>query len=66
MNTEELLIKMYEDIKVIKKELNEIKSALILEEEPTKEDLYEIEQGIKEISEGKYRPWKEIKKGLHV
>lgn len=57
---------MYEDIKIIKEELNEIRTALIPEEEPIEEELYEIEQGMKEIAEGKFRPWEEIKKGLHV
>ena len=61
MSTEELLMKMYEDIKAIKEELDEIKIALIPEDEPTKEELREIELGAKEIAEGKYRPWKEIK-----
>jgi hypothetical protein len=66
MTTEELLTRMYEDIKVIKEELNEIRIALIPEDEPTGEELREIEQGKKEIAEGKYRCWKEIKKELHV
>ena len=57
---------MYEDIKVIKEELNEIRIALIPEDEPTEEELREIELGKKEIAEGKYRPWKEIKKELNV
>jgi hypothetical protein len=66
MTTEELLTKMYEDIKATKEGLDEIKIALILEDEPTEEELREIELGKKEIAEGKYRPWKEIKKELHV
>ena len=66
MTTEELLTRMYEDIKVIKEELNEIRIALIPEDEPTEEELREIEPGKKEIAEGKYRRWKEIKKELHV
>ena len=61
MTTEELLTKMYENINVIKK-VNEIRIALIPEDEPTEEELREIELGKKEIAEGKYRPWKEIKK----
>ena len=56
MSTEELLIKMYEDIKAIKEELNEITIALIPEDKPTEEEeLREIELGTKEIAEGKYR-----------
>ena len=66
MTTEELLTKMYEDIKVIREELNEIRIALIPEDEPTEEELREIELGKKEIAEGKYRPWEEIKKELRV
>jgi len=66
VTTEELLTKMYEDIKVIREELNEIRIALIPEDEPTEEELREIELGKKEIAEGKYRPWEEIKKELRV
>lgn len=55
MTTEELLMKMYEDIRIIKEELNEIKIALIPEDEPTEEELHEIELGKKEIAGGKYR-----------
>jgi hypothetical protein len=63
MSTEELMVKMYEEIKVIKAELDEIKIALIPEDEPTAEELMEIELGNKEIAEGKYRSWKEVKEG---
>lgn len=66
MTTEELLMKIYEDIKTIKEELDEIKIALIPEDEPTEEELREVELGKKEIAERKYRPWKEIKKELYV
>jgi hypothetical protein len=63
MSTEELMVKMYEEIKVIKAELDEIKIALIPEDEPTAEELMEIDLGNKEIVEGKYRSWKEVKEG---
>jgi hypothetical protein len=52
---EELLVKMYEDIKEIKEELDEIRIALIPEDMPTDEELREIELGRWEIAEGKYR-----------
>ncbi len=65
MSTEELMVKMYEEIKVIKAELNEIKIALIPEDEPTEEELMEIELGNREIAEGKYRSWNEVKEGLN-
>lgn len=65
MSTEELLIKMYEEIKVIREELDEIRIVLIPEDEPTDEELSEIELGNIEISKGKYRSWKEIKEELN-
>lgn len=65
MSTEELMVKMYEEIKVIKAELNEIKIALIPGDEPTEEELMEIELGNREIAEGKYRSWNEVKEGLN-
>ncbi len=62
---EELLVKMYEEIKVIREELEEIRIVLIPEDEPTDEELGEIELGNIEIAEGKYRSWKEIKEELN-
>ena len=66
MTADELLMRIHEDIKAIKEELDEIKSALIPEEESTEEEMQEIELGKREIAEGKYRSWKEVKKELHV
>ena len=60
MSTEELMVKMYEEIKEIREDLEEIKVALIPEDEPTEEELMEIELGNREIAEGKYRSWKSI------
>jgi len=65
MTTEELPVKVYEEIKVIKGELDEIKFALIPEDEPTEEELKDIELGNSEIAEGRYRSWKEIKRELN-
>ena len=62
---EELLVKMYEEIKVMREELDEIRIVLVPEDEPTDEELREIELGNIEIAEGKYRSWKEIKEELN-
>ena len=64
MSTEELLVKMFEELKLIKEELDEIKFALIPEVEPSEEEIREIESGGREIAEGKYRSWKEVKEEL--
>jgi len=64
MVMEKLFVKMYEEIKMIRAELDEIKIALIPEDEPTEEELKEIELGNREIAKGKYRLWKEAKEEL--
>ena len=58
---EDILTKMYKDIKLIKKGLDKIKIALIPEDEPTKEESDDIKIGNKEIADGKFREWKDIK-----
>ena len=62
MHADELLVKMYEDIKVIRNELKELKVALIPEDEPSEDELKEIRSGNKEVEEGRYRSWKRIKR----
>lgn len=64
MTTEDLLMKVYKEIKIIKKEIEEIKSALIHEDESTSEELKEIKLGIAEIKSKKYRSWDDIKEEM--
>jgi len=64
MSKDELLTKMYSEIKIIKKEIEEIKNVLIPEDKPTGEELEEIKLGIAEIKGKKYRDWKDIKKEI--
>jgi len=64
MSKDELLTKMYSEIKIIKKEIEEIKNILIPEDEPTNEELEEIKLGIAEIKGKNYRDWKDIKKEI--
>jgi hypothetical protein len=59
-----LLLQIYNELTAIRAEIDEIKQAIIPEEEPDSEELKEINEGEKEISEGKYRRWKEIKEEL--
>ncbi len=62
--SDELLLKIYEEIKAIKNEISEIKMMLIPEDVGLEDEIEEIEMGIKEIKEGKYREWKEIREEL--
>lgn len=64
MSNEELLMKMYKEIKIIKEEIEEIKGVLIPEDEPTSEELKEIKSGIAEIKNKKYRSLDDIKEEL--
>ena len=54
-------VKSDEEIKVIREDLDEIKIALIPEDEPTGEELEEIELGNMGVAEGRFRSWEEIK-----
>ena len=60
----ELLIQIYNEIAALRAEIDEIKHAIIPEEEPDEEDVREIMEGEKEIENGRMRRWKEIRKEL--
>ena len=60
----ELLEKIYNEIVLIKEELDEIKYALVKEEVPHQEDLEELTESYKEMKSGKAKNWAEVKKGL--
>jgi hypothetical protein len=59
-----LMEKILEEIVSIKHELSDIKSALVRysEPDPVERNVLQVMEG--EITEGSYRPWKEIKKEL--
>ena len=59
--SEDLLLKIYEEIKTIKNEIEEIKRFLVPEVDPDDDEVVEIKAGLREIKEGKYRSWKEIR-----
>ena len=52
---------MYEEIKVIRAEVEEIREVLVGETEPTEKERAEIEAGLSEMKEGKVRSWEQIK-----
>ena len=49
---------IHEEVRLIRRDLEEIKSMLVQEVAPTKEELRAIEQGRKEFARGKYEDWK--------
>ena len=60
----ELLIQIYNEIAALRAEIDEIKHAIIPEEEPDEEEMKEIMEGEKEVKNGRIRSWKEIKREL--
>mgnify|MGYP000860885244 CR=1 FL=1 len=60
----ELLEKIYNEIVLIKEELDEIKYALVKEEEPQQDEIEELNESYKEMKLGKAKNWTDVKKGL--
>ncbi|MEN6379845.1 MAG: hypothetical protein ABFD15_09750 [Methanofastidiosum sp.] len=60
----ELLEKIYNEIVLIKEELDEIKYALVKEEEPDEDEIEELNESYKEMNSGKAKNWADVKKGL--
>ena len=58
----ELLDKIYNEIIRIKEELDEIKHALVKEEEPHQDEIEELTKSYKEMKSGKAKNWAEVKK----
>ena len=62
--SDELLLKISHDLKMLKDEIDEIKYALIPEDDLEEGELEEIIVGEREIKEGKYRRWEDIEKEI--
>lgn len=61
MSDTDILTKMYEELQIVRREIKEIKSVIIPEDEPTKDEIEEIKLGLSEVNKSKYRRWKDIK-----
>ncbi len=64
MSSEEMLARIYHELTELRNEIEELKMAIIPEEEPDEWDLEAIKEGELEISEGKYRRWEDVEKEL--
>jgi len=62
--TNEFLEKIYKVLTTVREDIDDIKSLLIREVEPTEEEEKEILEGLKEIKEGKTELWDNVKKEL--
>lgn len=64
MSSEEMLARIYHELTELRNEIEELKMAIIPEEEPDEWDLEAIKEGERDISEGKYRKWEDVEKEL--
>ncbi len=62
--TNEFLKKIYKVLTTVREDMDDIKSLLIQEVEPTEEEEKEILEGLKEIKDGKTELWNSVKKEL--
>ena len=58
--------KIYAEILNMKEELKEIKSAIILEDQPDQEEIKAFQKGKEEITAGKIKAWDTVKKDLGI
>jgi hypothetical protein len=56
------LTELYREVKVLRKDVEEIKGMLIPEVTPTKADRQAIAKGRKELSQAKAKEWSEVRK----
>ncbi len=53
---------LYEEVKMMRRDIEEIKVMLVPEVAPTKEEVRAIEEGRKEFTSGEFEEWKEVRK----
>ncbi len=53
---------IHDEMKIIRRDLEEIKAILVQEVSPTKKELKAIGEGRKEFAKGEYEEWKETRK----
>lgn len=53
---------LHNEVKMIRRDLQEIKAMLVSEVPPTREEIKAIKQGRKEFTRGEFVDWKDIKK----
>jgi len=59
-----LMEKIYAEILTLKKELHEIRSVLIHEENPEEDEVEALGLVKEDVAAGNYKPWREVKKEL--
>lgn len=53
---------IHDEVKIIRRDLEEIKAMLVQEVSPTKKELKAIDEGKRQFAKGEYEEWKETRK----
>ena len=53
---------LYDEMRMLRRDIEEIKVMLVPEVAPTKEEVEAIEEGRKEFARGEFEEWKEVRK----
>ena len=53
---------LYKEVKVLRRDVEEIKEMLIPEVSPTEEELKAIREGRREFARGEFEEWSEVRK----
>jgi len=53
---------LYDELRMMRRDIEEIKVMLVPEVAPTKEEVKAIEEGRKEFARGEFEEWKEVRK----
>ena len=53
---------LYDEMRMMRRDIEEIKVMLVPEVAPTKEEVKAIEEGRKEFARGEFEEWKEVRK----
>jgi hypothetical protein len=53
---------IHDEVRIIRRDLEEIKAMLVKEVAPTKQEMKAIDEGKKQFAKGEYEEWKETRK----
>ncbi len=53
---------IHDEVKIIRRDLEEIKAMLVQEVSPTKKEVKAIDEGRRQFAKGEYQEWKETRK----
>lgn len=62
----QVLDEIYKEVRILRREVEELKEILISEVKPDKNEIASVEAGRAEFKEGRYSDWKNVRKRLNL